>query len=350
MKRVETVLPADEVSGDRGRFRGPIEQTAIPLERRVGHLPADFVALVYLVTVVTLIALGRGRLEHWGWWLGAHLAALGAVILLRFVPRQGLPLLQMLRETYGLCLMPVVYGSVSRLNRILYDGYFDDTVLRWDQRIFGTHLHEWLGFRYSWPPLSEFLHLAYILYILLVPTLALTLFFQRRFEALRAFATTQMLTMYGCYLIFIFFPVQGPWHTYPHHVLPDHAFFPRLVHAMLEAGGSQGTAFPSSHVAGATTVVFMAFRFSRRLGYVLTGFVVSIAVATVYGGFHYAIDATCGLIFGVAVALVGPRLHSFLLRRIRLAVIHLRFPSLRFRWRNGRIRGEVVRPKEQRFR
>jgi membrane-associated phospholipid phosphatase len=339
------VRPRTSVENEQSPYRGPLGASPLPLERRAGYLPADFVAVIYLTVVLILMAIGRGRLDHWRIWIGVHLAVLAGVWALRFVPRRGLPLFQMLRETYGLFLMPAAYFSVATLNRIPHSGYFDDVALRWDQAIFGLHPHIWLGTHLTWRPLYEFLHLSYLVYILLVPTLAFTLFFQKRFEALRAFATTQMLTMYGCYLVFIFFPVQGPWHTFAHPPLRDGAFFPRLVHAMVNVGGSRGTAFPSSHVAGATTVAIMAYRFSRRLSYAMGILVLSITVATVYGGFHYGVDALAGLGFGIVVALSGPRLHAWILRRIRLAVIRLRFPHLRFYWRAGRIRGEVVRSR-----
>lgn len=288
-------------------------------------------ACLYLSVTLVLVVVGRGRLEHWGTWVGVHLALLGGVALLRFLPYQKRPGLEMLRATYGLWLMPAAYHSLSALNRIARDRYFDDVILGWDHAVFGSHLHEWLGARFPWSPLSEFLHFVYLGWVLLVPILVFTLFFQKRFAALRVFVTTQMLTMYGCYLVFIFFPVQGPWYTPPHPVVSDHAMFARLVHAMLEGSGARGAAFPSSHVAGAVSVAIVAFRFSRRLAYALFVVAVSTVVATVYGGFHYAIDAIAGLVFGVGIALIGPPFHAAILRRIRAVTVRIRYPHVRFR-------------------
>jgi membrane-associated phospholipid phosphatase len=36
----------------------------------------------------------------------------------------------------------------------------------------------------------------------------------------------------------------------------------------------------------------------------------ALAVATVYGGFHYALDTLGGVALGTAVALFAPRLHA----------------------------------------
>jgi membrane-associated phospholipid phosphatase len=89
-------------------------------------------------------------------------------------------------------------------------------------------------------------------------------------------------------------------------------------------------------------VAILAHRFSRRLSYALGFLALSITVATVYGSYHYAIDALVGFVFGTATAIFGPGFHAWLLRRTRLHMVRFRFPHLRFRWR-GRFRGEDTR-------
>jgi membrane-associated phospholipid phosphatase len=329
------------------RGPAPAAPTERPVETRLGFLPADVLSIGYLVITSTLVVLGRGRLPHWGTWLTLHLAFLVVVIGLRWVPRRGLPGLQLVRETYALWLLPFAYASLERLNRIATEHYYDDVVLRWDHRLFTEHPHTRLMAALPWQPLSEFLHLSYLVYQILVPILGFTLFFQKRFEALRVMATTMVFTMYTCYLIFIFFPVLGPYYTFPRPEGGGQGLFPALVDAMLNAGASRGTAFPSSHVAGSVAVAILAHRFSRRLSYALVVLALSIMFATVYGAFHYAVDACAGFAFGVLSALLGPRIHAWLLRRTRLHLVRFRFPHLRFRWR-GRFRGEIVRINDQR--
>ncbi len=331
----------------RRRFVGPIVPAEISGERRLGFLPADLLSLAYLAVTTAVVLLGHGRLERWNHWLSVHLGLIVVVVALRWVPRQGLPVLQLVRETYALWLMPVGYRAVQDLNRITTSGYYDDIVLGWDRLLFGGHPHAYLMQALPWPWLSEYLHFSYIFYQFLVPTLGFTLFFQRRFEALRVMATTVVLTMYTCYLVFIFFPVLGPYYTFARPAGADAGIFPALVERMLQAGASLGAAFPSSHVAGSMAVAIVAHRFARRLSYALIVLAFSILVATVYGSFHYAVDALAGFIYGVTMALLGPRLHAFLLRRTRLPMIRLRFPHLRFYWR-GRFRGEDVRARFQR--
>ena len=74
----------------------------------------------------------------------------------------------------------------------------------------------------------------------------------------------------------------------------------RTVLHLLAAGSSRGTAFPSSHVAAAVVATLAALRTQRRVGIVLGVLTAGLTVGTVYGGFHYAVDALAGVAVGVA--------------------------------------------------
>ena len=74
----------------------------------------------------------------------------------------------------------------------------------------------------------------------------------------------------------------------------------RLVLALLEAGSSRGAAFPSSHVAVATTQFVMVVRYQPRLSFFVFAISLGLAAGAVYGGFHYAVDALAGVAVGDA--------------------------------------------------
>ncbi|MCX6995564.1 MAG: phosphatase PAP2 family protein [Kiritimatiellaeota bacterium] len=65
-----------------------------------------------------------------------------------------------------------------------------------------------------------------------------------------------------------------------------------LIYHCLEV---EGAAFPSSHVAIATVILYYTFRYARPAAWVLTPLIVSLMVATVYCRYHYAIDVLAGL-------------------------------------------------------
>ena len=112
-----------------------------------------------------------------------------------------------------------------------------------------------------------------------------------------------------CYLVFIFFPVAGPYYVLAR---PDPWFvdnlFARAVYDTLATGSSYGAAFPSSHVAAAVAATLSAGRGSRWLGWSLAVPTVLLTVAVVYCQMHYGVDAIAGLLTGAGVTALVERL------------------------------------------
>ena len=303
----------------------------IPIEhpRLRGFNPLDWITMAYFGITGIVLAIGAGRIPGGFSLLLLHAGVVAGIALLGFLPRRGNILVQFFRDTYPLWALPLLYQEVGILNQAIWSGSFDPIVIRWELWLFGLHpsrqLAEWFPYRI----LSEALHFSYFSYYFLVPILGFWLYLRGRAEVCRVFATTVMMTFMTCYLIFIFFPVEGP-----HYMLsrgaPESGFFAPIVHRILESGASRGTAFPSSHVAGAVAVLWMTARFERPLVPLMGLLCCGIFFGTVYGGFHYAVDAIAGLALGILISLAGPRIHSWLLRRARLEPLRIRFPE-RFR-------------------
>ncbi len=304
-------------------------KTVIPIEhpRLRGYTPLDLVTLSYFAVTSVLLLIGRSRIPNGTSYLLLHLAVIGAILFLGLVPRRGNTLLMFLRDTYALWAIPFFYREVAVLNDLVWSKYFDATVLGWEQAIFGIYpslfLRDWLPYRF----LDEFLHFSYLAYYLLVPILGFWLYLRGREELCRVFATSVMVTFFTCYLIFIFFPVAGPYYIFVQDKTGT-GIFPPIVHRLLAGGASRGAAFPSSHVAGAITVFWMSVRFEKPISPLMGILSAGIFFGTVYGGFHYAIDALAGLAVGILCSFAGPRIHSFLLRRVRLGPMRIRFPHL----------------------
>ena len=75
-----------------------------------------------------------------------------------------------------------------------------------------------------------------------------------------------------------------------------------------QAGSSRGSAFPSSRIAATVAVAGLAFRFERTVFAVILLPVILLTIGTVYGGFHYGVDALAGLMVGLFFARYGPGL------------------------------------------
>ena len=71
---------------------------------------------------------------------------------------------------------------------------------------------------------------------------------------------------------------------------------------------TDGSGFPSSHVAGSVVALIFAFRGWRPLGWILLVPVAGILVAVVYLQIHYVIDAIAGLGLAGIASVLAPRL------------------------------------------
>jgi membrane-associated phospholipid phosphatase len=77
-----------------------------------------------------------------------------------------------------------------------------------------------------------------------------------------------------------------------------------LAQDLLNSASSRGTAFPSSHVAAALVAAFCAARAQRLLGLIFVPLAILMSLGTVYGQFHYALDALAGAALAIIVLAV----------------------------------------------
>lgn len=269
-------------------------------------LPVDVVLLGYLA-VVSAVAIHRAGARPACWWV---VAANGlTAVLIALLGRPGLGRVgRTLREIYPLLLLVGLYGQLDVLNTggvRIHDGL----VQRWELAIFGAQVsREWWRSAPSvlW---STVLHAAYFSYYFVVSIPAFYFLYRGDLAAARRFVLAVMTTFVVCYLVFIFFPVAGPYYMFPR---PSPWFLEnaaaRLVYDTLAEGSSYGAAFPSSHVAATVAAALAAASGSRRLGLLLLWPTILLGVGVVYCQMHYGVDALSGLIVGVVIALAVGKL------------------------------------------
>jgi len=267
--------------------------------------PADALVLAYAAAVV-LVAAWRG-VPALPWLVAANLLVGALVALVRRVPPDGIA--GALAPTYPLVLLTAMYSEVELLTLGAGIPTHDALVQRWDAALFGLQPSRDWWQAYPSPAWSTILHAAYWAYYPMIALPVLAFLARRDRAALERFVLAIVLTFVPCYLVFILFPVAGPYYAFPH---PTGAFVDnapaRLVYATLATGSAYGAAFPSSHVAAAIAATGAAWRGWPALGrsFVLPAALLTVAV--VYCQMHYAVDALAGVAVGLAVvALVARR-------------------------------------------
>lgn len=304
-----------------GRDADPPAEVPGPLD--AGLRPSDALVLLYLAVTLCLMVALHFNLRAWGALALAHVVAGALILRTAATPAPRARVLRWLRDFYPLLLLPVFYAEYAPLTRLTGTGTHDALVAGLEARIFGFQPSQELHRLWPWPWLSQYLHGAYFAYYLVPPLLAFTLYASGRWRAFQEALTTVMLSFFFCGLCFISFPVAGPYH---HFGVPDLGALggglAALAHGVVQSGSSVGTAFPSSHAAVAVATWTAALRLSPRVFWIQALIVPALVVGTVYGGFHYVVDAAAGVLVGVLAGLLGPQLNAF---------ISIRLPSQRAR-------------------
>lgn len=260
---------------------------------------ADLLLLAYL-TVVSVVAGLRAPENPGCWWL--LLAHALFIVLLFLLTRPGLgPVGRTIREIYPLLLLPALYSELDILNSATVPVH-DALVQRWELLLFGSQIsREWWQAAPSrfW---STVFHASYLSYYLIVSAPALYFAWRGDLQAVRRFVLVVIATFVFCYLVFIFFPVAGPYYEFPRPASWFADNLPaRLTYEALATGSSYGAAFPSSHVAAAFAATLAAARSAPRLGLLLLIPTVLLTLGVVYCQMHYGVDALGGLAVGLLV-------------------------------------------------
>jgi membrane-associated phospholipid phosphatase len=226
----------------------------------------------------------------------AHLVALVAAVTVAGTQRSEL---RRLRDWLPLLLGPFLYVELRWLIPGLGRPHSDALVMQWEHALFGGNPSTTWALAMPSLALSEGLHFAYASYYALVLVPPIVLYARGRRNAFAATLLALTIVYGACFSVYLLFPVDGPRYLVgpaPAPAGPVRAFVLRL----LESGSSRGTAFPSSHIAASVVSALCALSWQRRLGIVVSVLTVGLAMCTVYGGFHYGVDALAGAAVGLA--------------------------------------------------
>ncbi len=282
------------------------ESTARPARRLVGTW--------LLVTAAVLALPGPGHALRLG-LVAAHLLLAHLLFDRPFPGRAvlaGVPVARVVADWSPLLIAPAFYWEAPLMAGVLHGPLvYDAVVQHWDAVLFGGQPSQWLSAAWPWISLSEPLHAAYLSYYALVGLPPLVLFVSGRRQGFRRVAFTIALMFVVDSALFTAFPVLGPRYLFPiPHGPLDRGLLFGFTHRVLEVGSSVGTAFPSSHVGLAAAVTVALHREAPRITPWTAILTATLAFATVYGGFHYGVDALAGAILGVTVGLAAPGIRA----------------------------------------
>ena len=264
----------------------------------------DINCTLYMGLIGLLVFFFRKNVDN---WLIHVLVHAGFVVSILEIVRLDVrhpqnKVLSILRTFYPIAVLLYAWEELAILQQMFFGSFwFTDTLVRWDKLIFGVSPTVWLQNLYNpWlDELMNFIYAAYYTFFVLAP---LVFYIRKKKDISFAIYSFATFTYLSNFILFYFLPALGA-NPAPMlaglHVKEHTGFlFVELNRIIQAKGGISCGAFPSSHVAGALVWGLSAYRYDKKLGYIILPFAVGIGFSTVYMTLHHAVDPIAGYIWG----------------------------------------------------
>ena len=213
------------------------------------------------------------------------------------------------RDAASLALIVLAYREMGWFAQPHLDHSLEASWVAWDRVVLrggATAVIESIG-----PVIPSILEISYALVYALAPFAIAMLYVYRRREKVDQFLFVFAVAVLLCYAQFPFWPSEPPRVVFLGEDLPSYeTVFRRFNLWMLGNYGIHTSVFPSAHVAGAFAAAFGAMRVLPERRWVSRFLLVIaslIAIATVYGRYHYLSDAVAGLLVALVAFRALPR-------------------------------------------
>jgi membrane-associated phospholipid phosphatase len=211
------------------------------------------------------------------------------------------------RDCYLLALVPVAYTVMGWFAPERHDYVLERLWIRWDHVILtdwsGQRVIESFGSAGPW-----LLEVVYLLVYAVGPFCVLMLYAFKREHQTGDFLLTYLLGLFLSYAQFPFWPSEPPRAVFPGDLEPLASPVRTLNLYIVGNAGIHTSVFPSAHVSGAFAAALAFWRIFSDKNWLRCGLVVYailVSIATVYGRYHYAIDAVAGLVVAVVAFYVA---------------------------------------------
>jgi membrane-associated phospholipid phosphatase len=282
--------------------------------------PVDRLFIGYLVAVALLIGIDFREVPGAPLLLAAHAAGIALIVLAvqgRLWPQPA----TIFHYWYPLAYIPVFYGEMGILIPAIRRVDCDAQMASLDYRIWGAHPTVWLE-RVQNPWLTEFLQIAYTLFIPSVILVAVAIWSKKLYPEFRYYAFLVGLGFLASYVGYFLVPVRGPRFFLAHlqHVdLHGVWLFDPMQRLLNRVEAAHYDCFPSGHTEMTMVAWWSSRVVSKRLFAAFSLYTIFIVTATVYLRYHYTVDVFAGIVLAVAVLAVSPVLYTGVLARPRSA-------------------------------
>lgn len=218
-----------------------------------------------------------------------------------------------LREFAPAAFTFVAYREMNWFTPAKYDHHLEHVWVGWDRWILGSGGHLQAIIESLGVLLPSYFELCYLLVYAVPPVSIGLLFWTHKRRRINLFWIAYLTGTLGAYAMFPYFPSEPPRTIFAGIDLPHVVTGLRRLNLWLVGGyGIHSSVFPSAHVSSVLSAawgILATIPERRWIGWSMAAYGFSVAVATVYGRYHYAADALAGIAVSL-IAAAAVRLHE----------------------------------------
>ena len=300
-----------------------MEASVSPAKKVIYPVELFAVLLNLIFCVCSLLNLGKVEASLLGLSIDRELLMgvvffLATPLMLLFI-RLANPSRNLVVQFFRLCYIQALYilyfTECIWLSQLMFNGAsFDAFFANLDFRIFGFQpAIQFPRYFQEYRIVNEMFFFSYFFYYALVSTGVWILFIRKHYQIAVRVLFIISISFFIMYVWFIFFPVQGPKYFFPelHAIWYSNFrgfFFTNIVKGVFNNTNLGGAAFPSSHVALSLIAFILNWKYNRYLIPVYLPLTILLFVSTVYLYAHYFVDIPAGILTGIGLYLLVPKL------------------------------------------
>jgi len=227
-------------------------------------------------------------------WLLTLAVAASLLILSRIHGKRG----RLLRDFAPLAFTLFAYREMDWFTPAVRDHHLERAWIVWDRWALDQH-HLRAVIEGAGALIPSGLEVCYLLVYGIAPVSLALLFLSGRRDHVSRFWMAYLAGTLGAYALFPYFPSEPPRIVFSGADLPHIATVFRRVNLWILGGYAiHSSVFPSAHVSSAFSAAWALFATIPKrpwIGSGMTLYAILVAIATVYGRYHYAADALAGL-------------------------------------------------------
>jgi membrane-associated phospholipid phosphatase len=287
------------------------------IKRLFKQRPADTLNILFLLSLVLLILVFYPSLPKPIYLITIYSILIVIQVVLIKIRDKG----NILRFFYDLifptfCIL-IIFDSLEWIVHSINPEDIDPLLIRLDYMIFGNHPTVVLE-KITTPFLTDLFQIAYSTYYLIPISFGIVLLMGNKREQFNRSLFMIYLCFYLSYVGYILFPALGPRFTLDHlqTVQLKGLFVAESIQQFLNIlEGIKRDAFPSGHTAVALTVLYLSFRYQRKLFWIYLPIVSALVFSTVYCRYHYVVDVFAGFLLTLITIVFGEWYYRWWLKR-----------------------------------